>query len=135
MVEKVVVTFALAAVAVLLSPRAADAQRASTAKRIGYLSPISRPETHEAFRQELHRHGYVEGKNILLEYRSAQGDFERLPELAAELVTLKVDVIVAERTQAALAAKKGDRDNSNRDGGCWRSFGGGVDWQPVASRR
>jgi putative ABC transport system substrate-binding protein len=106
MVEKVVVTVALAALAVLSSPYPAYAQQASTASRIGYLCPISRPETLEVFRQELHRRGYVEGKNIFVEYRSAEGDFQRLAQLATELVGLKVDAIVAERTQAALAARK-----------------------------
>ncbi len=57
------------------------------------------------FRDALSKLGYVEGRNLTIEYRSADGNFERLPGLAAELVRLKVDVIVAVVTQAALAAK------------------------------
>src|SRR4029453_18683864 len=57
------------------------------------------------FRQGLHELGWIEGQNIIIEYRSAEGRFERLPELVAELVQLKVDVIAASATPAALAAK------------------------------
>jgi putative ABC transport system substrate-binding protein len=60
----------------------------------------------EALRQRLRELGYVEGKNIVIEYRYAEGKLERLPDLAAELVRLKVNVIVTAPTQAALAAKK-----------------------------
>lgn len=58
------------------------------------------------FRQELRDLGYVEGQTIRLEIRSAKGDIQRLPELAAELVRLKVDVVVAEYTPAVLAAQR-----------------------------
>ena len=60
----------------------------------------------EALRQRLRELGYVEGKNILIEYRYAEGKLERLPDLAAELVRLKVDVIVAGGGPTILAAKK-----------------------------
>src|SRR5258706_9036265 len=60
----------------------------------------------EALRRRLRELGYVEGKNIVIEYRYAEGKLERLPDLAAELVGLKVNVIVTAPTQAALAAKK-----------------------------
>ena len=106
MVGKSLVTFALAALTLPGLPLAADAQRASTIPRIGFLSPSPRPDFEEAFWQELRRLGYEKGRNIAVEYRSAQGNFERLPDLAAELVNLKVDVIVADVTQASLAAKK-----------------------------
>ena len=60
----------------------------------------------EAFRQELSKLGWIEGKNITIEYRFAEQKIERLPELAADLVRLKVDLIVVSGTPAALAAKK-----------------------------
>jgi putative ABC transport system substrate-binding protein len=64
---------------------------------------------HEAFRQGLRDLGYVEGRNVVIEYRDAEGKPERLPALAAELVALKVDVIVAGSTPHALAAKRATR--------------------------
>ncbi len=63
----------------------------------------------EAFRQGLRDLGYVEGRNLVIEYRFAEGKSERVPSLAAELVALKVDVIVAVTTPEALAAKKATR--------------------------
>ena len=60
----------------------------------------------EAFRQELSKLGWIEGKNIAIEYRFAEQKSERLPELAADLVRLKVDLIVVSGTPTALAAKK-----------------------------
>jgi putative ABC transport system substrate-binding protein len=86
----------------------AQAQQPARIARIGFLAAPSRPgvaHMFEAFLQGLRELGYVEGQNISIEYRSAEGKFERLPELAAELVRLKVDVIVAVVTQASLAAK------------------------------
>src|SRR6266545_1955449 len=68
-------------------------------------SVTANPRVLEAFRQGLRELGWVEGQNIVIEYRSAEGHFDRLPDLAAELVRLKVDVIVAAPTPAVLAAK------------------------------
>src|SRR5262250_197342 len=86
-----------------------EAQQQKKVPRIGFLSATS-PSTIsarvEAFRQGLRELGYVEGKNILIEYRYAEGKPERLRDLAAELVRLKVNVIVATVTPAAMAAKK-----------------------------
>jgi putative tryptophan/tyrosine transport system substrate-binding protein len=78
--------------------------RATSGKvaRIGYLSPGSASGRTDVFRQGLREVGYVEKKNILIEYRFAEGNFDRLADLAAQLVQLKVDVIVAEATQASL---------------------------------
>jgi len=77
--------------------------------RIGLLSPSSPSDAapwHEAFRQGLRDRGWVEGKNINIEYRYAEGRNDRLPDLASDLVRLKVDVIVASASPDALAAQK-----------------------------
>jgi len=92
----------------LAAPRVAQAQQAGKVPRIGFLffgSPGPSPEL-AAFRQGLRELGYIEGQNIPIEYRFASGRVERLPELAAELVRLKVDVIVTPATPASLAAKQ-----------------------------
>jgi putative ABC transport system substrate-binding protein len=86
----------------------AEAQQPARIPRIGILSPASESffsARDEAFRQRLRELGY-EGKNIVIEYRYAEGKGERVPELAAELVRLKVDVIVTGGPGATLAAKK-----------------------------
>ena len=96
----------------LAAPLAAEAQQAAKVPRIGYLSAASlaaNPHQHEAFRQGLRDLGHIEGRNVVIEYRDAEGKFERLPALAAELVALKVDVIVAPGTPAALAAKQASK--------------------------
>ena len=88
-------------------PPAADAQQPARIARIGYLaSNLANQGPLEAFRQGLRDLGYVEGRSVVIEYRDAQGKLEPLPALAAELVALKVDVIVASSTAAALAAKQ-----------------------------
>jgi ABC-type uncharacterized transport system substrate-binding protein len=92
----------------LAAPLGAEGQQAGKVYRIGYLSAssdTSNPHVREAFRQGLRELGWVEGQNIIIEYRWAEGRFDRLPDLAAELVRLQVDVIVAAPTPAALAAK------------------------------
>src|SRR5213595_2221995 len=98
----------LALLALGAAPLAAEAQQAAKVARIGYLSPnlAASPHPREAFLQGLRDLGYVEGRNLVIEYRDAEGKVERLPALAAELVALKVDVIVASGTLAALAAKQ-----------------------------
>src|SRR5713101_188503 len=95
----------------LLAPLAAEAQQAGKIARIGYLSSdlAASPDLREAFRQGLRDLGYVEGRNVVIEYRNAEGKPERLPALAAELVALKVDVILAGGTPQALAAKQATR--------------------------
>ena len=97
--------------ALLAAPLAAEAQQAAKIPRIGYLAPNLATSSHlrEAFLHGLHDLAYVEGRNIAIEYRDAAGKFERFPALAAELVGLKVDVIVASGTLAALAAKHATR--------------------------
>jgi putative ABC transport system substrate-binding protein len=91
---------ALVSGGLLAAPLAAQAQPAGKVPRVGYLSVLSRsgPQVQrylDAFLQELRELGYVEGQSIVIEYRWAEGKVERLPELAAELVRLKVDVLVA----------------------------------------
>jgi ABC-type uncharacterized transport system substrate-binding protein len=93
----------------LFSPVAAEAQQAAKVARIGWLTPDRNHPREEAFLQGLRDLGYVEGRNVVIEYRSAEGKLERLPALAAELVSLKVDVIVPSVTAAALAAKQATR--------------------------
>src|SRR5258708_2972442 len=95
--------------ALLAAPLLVKAQPARKVARIGILElgkSASRGSTaHQAFLEQLRQLGYVEGQNVLFEYRLAEGRAERLPDLAAELVSLKVDVIVAGGTPAPLAAK------------------------------
>jgi len=105
---KKIITFFTAATLILASRCLADAQQPKKVARIGFLTAASRTgisHLTEAFLQGLRELGYVEGQNISIEYRWADGKPERLPDLAAELVRLKVDVIVAVVTQASVAAK------------------------------
>ena len=90
-------------------PLAARAQQDERVRRIGVLL-VSGPEPMGPFREALRDLGYVEGRNIQIEFRSAQGQLTRLPDLAAELVRDQVDVIVAIRTPAVSAAKNATRD-------------------------
>ena len=93
---------------ILASVLFADAQQPTKVPRIGYLSPgspVHRRRT-EAFRQGLRELGYVEGKNIVIESRHAEGKLDRLPALAAELVRLKVDVIVSSGPTVTRAVKE-----------------------------
>jgi putative ABC transport system substrate-binding protein len=98
---------ALLSFALLAAPLAAEAQPAGKVSRIGFLAfAPPDPSLDGAFRQGLRELGYVEGRNVVIEWRSAHQQPARLPELAAELVALKVDVLVAAGTPAALAAKR-----------------------------
>ncbi len=103
--------FLIAAGALLAAPLAAEAQQAAKVARIGFLAGnlAAIPHMREAFLQGLRDLGYAEGRNVAIEYRDAEGKLDRLPALAAELVALKVDVIVASGTLAALAAKQATR--------------------------
>jgi putative ABC transport system substrate-binding protein len=93
-----------ALVAVLASPRTAEPQQTRTLRRIGLLVNNRGPHLH-AFTSGLRELGYVEGRNILVELRSADGSTERLPELAAALASLRVDVLVAPDPPSTFAAK------------------------------
>jgi putative ABC transport system substrate-binding protein len=87
----------------------AEAQQVTKVRRIGWLTASSLSAMTariEAFRKGLRELGYVEGKNIVIEWRSAEGKFDRVPALATELVRLKVNVIVTAGPQATRAAKE-----------------------------
>jgi ABC-type uncharacterized transport system substrate-binding protein len=92
-------------------PLAAEAQQPAKVPRVGYLSMFSRSDPtfepfRDVFKQGLREHGYIEGQTITVEWRFAEGSRARLPDLAAELVRLKVDLIIAETTPATRAAKE-----------------------------
>ena len=90
-------------------PLAARAQQSGKVYRIGFVGTISAdslPQRLEAFRAGLHELGYQEGRNVVIEYRWADGQYERLPALFAEIVRLNVNVIVTHGTPGALAAKQ-----------------------------
>src|SRR5437773_4057373 len=96
------------AAGVLAAPLTARAQQAGKVYRIGILEPIPAAQNAanlDALRKGLRDLGYVEGRNLVIEYRSADGRAERFPELASELVRLKLDLIVTRGTPAARAAK------------------------------
>src|SRR5262245_58819458 len=99
----------LLSLALLAAPLTAEAQPPGPkAARIGYLSSYSAStgQAHEAFRQGLRDLGYVEGRNLTVEYRWADGNYERLPGLAKELVALGVDLIVSVGGPPAARAAK-----------------------------
>jgi ABC-type uncharacterized transport system substrate-binding protein len=107
--KKVGVLSILFVVVLLAVAVIAEAQQTGKVPRIGYLSPTSpsvSPTRIEAFRHGLRELGYVEGKNIVIDYRYAEGKFDRLPALAAELVRLKVDLIVTTGPTVTRAAKE-----------------------------
>ena len=102
----------LGALAVVAAPSGAKAQQRSKVPQIGFLGTGTLAESAnrvDAFRQGLRDLGYVEGRNIAIEYRWADGKVERSRDIAAELVGLKVDVIVATSTPGALAARNAIR--------------------------
>jgi putative ABC transport system substrate-binding protein len=106
--KKAAVLSILVAVVLLVLGVTTEAQQPKKVPRIGYLavSPLSTLAQHtEAFRQGLRELGYAEGKNIFIEWRSAEGNPDRVPKLAAELVQLRVDVIVTGGSTATHSAK------------------------------
>ena len=103
-IRGIAVAFALA---ILCVPYPGWAQQAAKVWRVGYLATVSGPDQQiDALREELHKLGYVEGRNIAYEYRWAAGRQERVQDLADELVRLKVDLIVTRTTFVAAAAKR-----------------------------
>jgi ABC-type uncharacterized transport system substrate-binding protein len=90
----------------LAAPLVAEAQQTEKIRRIGFLSgTIRSPEVEDGLRQSLRENGYVEGQNLLIEWRFAEGKSDRLRSFAGELVRLKVEVVVTLSTDAALAVK------------------------------
>src|SRR5262245_20768373 len=101
----------LLAIAALGLPLTGEAQHTTSPLRIGFVSPYfpSEPRVErylQAFRQRLRELGYVEGQNLVFEFRWGEGQYDRLPALAADLVRLKVNVIVAVGPPAIQAAKQ-----------------------------
>jgi putative ABC transport system substrate-binding protein len=94
------------ALGLLAAPPAATAQQTRKIPRIGFLVFVSSEARYRGFQEGLRELGYVEGQNIAIEFRSADGSLERLSDLAGELVRLQVDVIVAGSTVGAKAAKR-----------------------------
>ena len=110
MARRLVLSVSLS-LALLVAPPVAPAQQTAKVSRIGYLSMLSRSDPtlgplRDAFQQGLREHGYIEGQTIIFQWRFAEGRPERLPELAAELVRLNVDLIFTETTPAARAARQ-----------------------------
>ena len=102
----IVVAFAIS---VLIAPSASQAQQRGHVPRLGYLGTSSaslESELLNAFREGLRDHGYVEGQNIVIEYRWAEGNYQRFPGLVADLVKQKVDLILTAGTPGAFAAKR-----------------------------
>ena len=104
--------FLTASAAMVVTSFGARAQPSARVARVGFLSAnlSGNPRAQEAFRQGMRDLGYVEGRNVVIEYRDAKGKTDQLPALAAELVALKVDVICAPSVLASLAAKRLTRD-------------------------
>jgi putative ABC transport system substrate-binding protein len=97
--------FVAGILALLAAPLAAEAQQAAKVYRVGMLLAGERPTQVEGLRQGLREVGYIDGQNVVIEVRHAEGRFERLPAIAAELLRLKVDVIVATGSEGVQAAK------------------------------
>jgi len=109
MLRKVIGIISILTLCLLVVPLAAEAQQTAKVYRIGFFGPSAASAYASeiaALRQGLRDLGYVEGQNIVIEYRWADGKVDRLPDLAAELVRLKVDVIVAGATGSLRAAKE-----------------------------
>ena len=121
--KKAAVPSILVAVVLLALGVIADAQEPKKVPRIGYLSsqdPASESIRSEPIRAALRDLGYIEGQNITIEYRYTEGKRDRAPELAAELVRLKVDIIVvAGGARVDPGGQECDQDDSHRHVGRW----------------
>jgi putative ABC transport system substrate-binding protein len=102
--------FITGTLSLLLAPLAGEAQPTGKVYRIGWLHPVPLPAVWiDGFRQGLREHGYVEGRDLVIEYRWGDGRFDRLPAMAAELVRLSVDVIISGNTTALTTLKDATR--------------------------
>ena len=119
----------------LVAPRRAEAQQPVKVHRIGVLMFTSSPFFIEELRQGLRELGYVEGRNLTLEVRSAEGRRERLADLAAELVRLPVDLIVAHTTARGAGSQARHHDAPDCCGGHDRPGRGGDRGKPGAPGR
>ncbi len=129
-----IVTFALG---LLVARQPAEAQQPKKVPRIAILS-INRPgprATIDALRQGLRDLGYIEGQNIIIEYRFAERKYDRLPRLATELVSLNPDVIITSTTPGVRAAKKGNNVHPDRCRVCRQSCETGICQKPCATGR
>jgi putative ABC transport system substrate-binding protein len=108
MVVKATVVRLATVTAILVLATLVDAQvpQPTGAPRVGYISLASVRSSFDAFRRGLHELEYFEGKNVIVEARFAEGHVERIPEFVAELIRLKVDVLVVVSSATALAAKR-----------------------------
>ena len=116
----------------------ADAQQTGKILRIGFLDPSTASGIAvlvEAFRQEMSKLGWIEGKNIAIEYRFAEQKLDRLPELAADLVRLKVDLIVVPATTTGGGGKESDYYHPHRDDERFGPGGRRSDYQSGAAGR
>ena len=116
----------LVAVILLTIAVVTEAQQPKRIPRIGFVTSAGNPNSPglrvEAFQRGLRELGYVEGKNILVEYRYIEGKTERVPEIVAELVQLNVDVLVPLSLGAVRVAKQADRHGITRRSSCtWDS--------------
>ena len=120
--KKAAVPSILVAVVLLAIAVIAEAQQPKKVPLLGYLSsfdPARESARAEAIRLALRERGYIEGQNIAIEYRYTEGKPDRAPELAAELVRLKVDIIVAAGGAPMIRAAKCDQGDSHRYDGHW----------------
>ena len=111
MVNKIILTMLATAMLAFVNP--SEAQQPKKVPRIGYQSAGSSGEREEAFRQGLRELGYVEGQNIVIEWRFAQGKPDQVPRNAAELVRLKVDVIVTGGADGHACSQRSDEHDSH----------------------
>ena len=123
--KKKIVLFVLS-ISLLAIVQPTHAQQTGKIFRIGFLDPSTASGIAvllDVFRQELSKLGWIEGKNITIEYRFAEQKLERLPELAADLVRLKVDLIVVSGNATGVGGKESDYYHPHRDGERWRPRG------------